>query len=187
MRRKSKKSGFTLMEMMTAAVISTMILFAAITMFISGATAWMKGSEAIETETQSKQAIRMISNELREAMLVTIDGNKLGVTYRLPQRQSDGTFVAPAVWDGVTRRIYLSNGKIYLQDNGGSRVICRNVILTDPKNSNASYVLFTAGAGATLRDLTVKIITQRVIPRGPTLYSRKREVVFLRNVPSIVS
>lgn len=176
----------TIVEVATAAVISTMVLGAAITLFIAGAGMWVRGGEMMETEVQSRQAVRVIATNLREAMQVTVDADGQGVTYRLPTRLSDGTFRAPAVWDGVTRRIFHNNGSIRLTDNGGTRTITRNVILTDPDNGNAAYRIFVPGSGTVVREITIRVVCRRTLPNGIVYLGRKRETIFLRNIPQTI-
>ncbi|MCG9896312.1 MAG: hypothetical protein MH204_12640, partial [Fimbriimonadaceae bacterium] len=160
-------------------------IFTALTIFIAGAGAWIRGSEMIDAETNSKQAVRVISDQLRQAMMVTVDNNGQGLTYRIPTRTSDGTFSAPPVWDNVSRRIFLQNGNIVLQEGTATRTIVRGVITTDPENGNASYQIFTPGAGSIVRDVTVFVVTRRNLSQGRTVSGRKREVVYLRNIPRI--
>lgn len=181
---KSKKSGYTLAEVTMGAVISTMVIGTAVAMFIAGASAWVKGAEMIDAETQSRQALRVISNELRSCMGAVVSTDGMTVTYRLPTRDADGVFLSPPTFDGVNRTISHVNGEIRLTAGAQTRVITRNVILTDPDNNNAAYRIFTAGAGQITRDITVKVVTRR-IQQGQTFLGRKREVVYLRNIPRL--
>lgn len=184
-RIRRRQSGMTMVEVVTSAVIGTMVLGAALTIFIAGAGMWVRGGEMMETEVQSRQAVRVIANALREAMVVTVDADGQGVTYRLPTRLPDGTFQAPAVWDGVSRRIFHSSGNIRLTDGVGTRTITRNVILTDPDNANAAYQLFVPGAGTVVRQVTIKIVCRRTLPNSVVYLGRKRETIFLRNIPQV--
>jgi len=173
-----------MIEVSVAAVIGTMVLGTALTLFIAGAGMWVHGSEMVEAEGQSRQAIRVITDHLRQAMTVTVDANGQGVTYRLPTRDASGVFSAPPVWDGTTRRIFHSSGNIVLQEAGTTRTICRNVILQDPDNGGANYRIFTTPPTAIFREISVRIVTRR-IAQGKSYLGRKRETVYLRNIPKL--
>jgi hypothetical protein len=186
-RRLSRRAGMTMVEVVTAAVISTMVLGTALSIFIAGAGSWLRGTEMIDAETQSKQAVRVISDQLRQAMVVTIDADGQGLAFRLPQRQANGIFTAPPVWDGVARRIFHRSGSIILQEGGAERVITRNVILTDPDNGNAAYRIFTPGTGGIVRDVTLRMVTRRTLANNVQFLGRKREVIYLRNIPRLTT
>lgn len=177
--------GNTMIEVTVAAVIGTMVLGTALTLFIAGAGMWVHGSEMVEAEGQSRQAIRVITDQLRQAMVVTVDNDGQGLTYRLPTRDgTTGIFQAPATWDGVSRRIFHQNGEIRLQDGASTRTICRNVVLQDPDNANANYRIFTVPNIAIFREVSVQVVTRR-IRQGRTYLGRKRETVYLRNIPKL--
>ncbi len=182
---KRRTFGGSMVEVSVAAVIGTMVLGTALTLFIAGAGMWVRGSEMVEAESQSRQAIRVISDQLRQAMVVVVDNNGQGVTYRLPTRNATtGVFNVPAVWDGVNRRMYHSSGNIILQEDASTRVICRNVVLQDPDNGGANYTVFSAPAVALIREVTVQIVTRRT-RQGRSYLGRKRETVYLRNIPKL--
>lgn len=182
---KRKTFGGSMVEVSVAAVVGTMVLGTALTLFIAGAGMWVRGSEMVEAETQSRQAVRVISDQLRQAMVVTIETGGQGVTYRLPTRNpTTGIFNVPAVWDGVNRRMFHQGGNIILQEDAATRVICRNVVLQDPDNGNANYTIFSGPPVALIREVTVRIVTRRT-RQGRSYLGRKRETVYLRNIPKL--
>lgn len=184
---RSKRAGLTLMEVMVSAAISSVVLFSAISLFLTGIGTWARGQGKMEVETQSRQAIRVTSDALREAMWVSVDADGMGLTYRLPRIDGDGAFEVPIIWDGVDRRIALHSGKLQMIDANGTRTICRNVRLTDPLSSGGaqSYRIFTPGPGAITRRLNVQIVTETTGGRQEKVVARKRETVFLRNIPEL--
>lgn len=187
MRRRRLQRGLTMAEVLVSAAISTTVLFSAVSVFLSGMATWARGQGKIETETQSRQVVRVISDALREAMLVTVDADGLGVTYRRPLKDAAGSFVVPIVWDGQTCRIFHQNGQLMMNDGAGTRSICRNVRLTDPYSpgGTAPYKIFTPGPGAITRRLTVQIVTETNGARTEKVVARKREMIFLRNIPEL--
>lgn len=187
MRRRTIR-GSTMLEVLTASVMSAVVLTGATTALLYGMASWTRGSARIDSEGQSQQSIRLVSKMLREAMVVVVDGNGQGLTYRLPVKGQDGRFSVPAVWDGVDRRIVAANGKLSLVVGGANRVLCRNVILTDPKNGDAAYRVFTPGSGSITRQLYMMLATSTMSgDRGKTMRSRGREMIYLRNIPQLTN
>lgn len=186
--KRTKKCGATLVEVTLAAGLSTIVLFGAISTFLSGSVAWVRGQGKMDAESGSQRAVRMISRELREAMMVSVDSDGQGLTYRLPAKESDGSYTMPLTWDNVTRRIALSGGSVSVTSAGASRRLCTGVITTDPQSSGGTgtYKVFNAGVGAITRSLTVMVVSRQNTDRTSTAVSRSRETIFLRNIPQLV-
>jgi hypothetical protein len=180
--------GITLVETVVAAGMSTIVLFASLACFLQGAGSWAKGQSNMTVQDQSRRTVRLISDELRESMSVFVDADGMGVSYRKPQLDGEGNYITPVIWDGVTRRIYYSNGKIYMGPSGQERIICKDVIATDPAlGGNPAYRTFIPAAGTITRAIDVKVITSTNSGINNTnVISRKRETVYLRNVPELV-
>ena len=183
-----KNRGVSLLEVMVSSTVSLLAITGAVALMIQGSTVWYKGEGKMLAETQSQRAVRMISGELREAMSVTVDGNGLGVSYRLPVIDSNtGNYTTPAIWDNVTRRIEYLEGNLRVVTGGSARVISHNVILTDPQSTGgaSSYVIFAPGTGLIIRKLSVMVATQTSTTRGSYTKSRSRETIYLRNIPEL--
>lgn len=205
-RIRSRRSAFTLPEVVVGSVISTVVLTSALSLFIACAGAWARGENLMDGENDTRQAVRVISDELRQAMMVTIDADGRGITYRHPNKTVDGDFAVPVVWDGVERRIFLNGTNLMMRGNGGiERVVARNVLTVDPfmlgttttqrKMRHTSqgvevaptYRIFTASSGGLINEVIVQIVTGTKGGRaGESLRTRKRERVVLRNVPELI-
>lgn len=186
-RRNSKRRGVTLVEVVTGAAMTTLVLFGTTATMIAGMNSWARGQGKIDADSQSQKAMRIISMELRQAMSVTVDANGLGLTYRLPTQDVNGDYIIPVTWDNVVRRIEHYGGTIRIVTAGSPRTICRNVILTDPNSSGgaASYKIFTPGSGAITRQLIVMIATKTNGAKTENVTGRIRESIYLRNIPSL--
>lgn len=182
---KRRRQGATLVEVVVAAGLSTIALFGAVFLFLSGAMSWARGTGRIDAESGANLAVRSVSRELREAMTVTVDSDGAGLSYRLPAKDEDGSFTTPVTWDGVDRRIELQGSQLCVTGSGQTRVICRGVVATDPL-SNSTYRIFTAGSGAITRSLTVMIASSRNAEYNKMATSRSRETIYLRNIPQLV-
>lgn len=175
----------TLIEVVTASVISTLVIVGAMTIFLSGMRDWTRGAQRMDAEVQSRQAMRGIASTIRGSMKVVVDADGQGLTFQMPKVDaSTGLYISPLVYDGVVRKIKHVSGKIVLQEAGfNDRTIATNVILTDPKNGNAAYRLFTPGAGTNTRQLTAKVVCVATNASGQQSVGRKRETIYLRNIP----
>lgn len=176
----------TLVEATLASVVTAAVLVTSLGVYIVGMMGWYRGEGNINAEMGSHTALRIIANELRQAMNVTVDPNGLGLTYTLPL-QSNGADVVPVKSDGVSRRIELDGTTLNMWANGVSRKLCSNVILTDPLSPGGAtaYQIFTPGAGTTTIAVTVMIVTKQPGYTSETLTARNRETIFIRNVPQV--
>lgn len=192
MRRKCRR-GITLVESMVASMLTILVLSASLGTLYSGMRSWVQGQSLIEAETDATQAIRRLNQELREAMAVTVASDGYSVTYRLPSRNGTGDFIVPPVWDGVSRRAIVTsagNGRYTLSVgiSGSEAVLTRNVIITDPEvNGAPAYRVFVPGPGGITRQVNIMLVTRTTGPKGKPIYSRVRESLFLRNIPSITN
>lgn len=177
-----------MVEVLVASVISFLVLAGAATALLFGMAGWARGQARIDSETQAQQAIRLVSKLLREAMVVNVDANGQGLTYRLPSKDGNGNFNLPATWDGVNRRIEVSGSDLNLVVGGTTRNLASGVILTDPQAGNQAYRVFTPGAGTITRQLWMKLATSTMSgDRRKTMTSRGREMIYLRNIPQLTN
>src|SRR5947209_4050189 len=161
--RKKKQLGATLIELLTAAGITIVVLLGSLSILVAGSASWAQGLSKIGAEMDAQMSVRAISQQLAEAMFVSVDSDGMGLTYRLPEKDATGNYVLPITWDGVSRRIEVQNKNLVLIDRGVKRVLAHGLILTDPLSSRgtAPYHIFTPGAGTLTRQVTVEVATQR--------------------------
>ena len=183
--RNRLKRGATLFEVVIASGISTVVMYSLVLTLLSGSGSWIKGQSKIDVDVSSQQSLRAITVELREAMAVSIVDDGKTVEYRLPKKEN-GEYKVPAEWDGVERKIkYIPNSKSVTKvaDND-TTVLCTGVYPNDPKTGTA-YKVFTAGAGAMTRDVTIMLVLSAGEGSASAEKSRIRETIYLRNVPSL--
>ena len=183
-----RQAGLTLIETLVSAMVSVLALGTASAVILSGSSTWVLGQGKIQAEQSAEAGVRIIAQELRGAMSVTVDANGLGITYQLPATDANGNYLSPVTWDGVTRRIAYSNGNLVKTVGSNSRTIVSNVILTDPLSSGGtgSYKIFTPGVGVLTRSLTMEIVTSRPGVDSHLVNARNRETIYIRNVPQLV-
>lgn len=203
-RRLSKKAGMSLMEVAVAAGVSAVTLGFSVSVFMMASSSWARGENRIAGENDVRQTVRIISDELREAMWVSVDADGQGLTYRKPKKEPTGEFSIPVVWDGLDRRIELENDTIVLSESATvERVICRGVMTKDPfRSSNhamdsaisktasngswQNYKIFEPNVGTFTTEVRVTVVTSNRGGAGEFVRARKREVVALRNVPELI-
>lgn len=183
--RTTRQRGATLIELLTSATITLLVMAGAVAVLFSGSTSWARGIGKIGAESDAQMSIRVVSQQLREAMAVTVDPDGTGLTYRVPQMDAAGDYLFPITWDGVKRRIVLKRDQLQLIDGSSTRILARGVVKTDALNNNVPYRIFTAGPGAITRQVTIEIAVKKAAERAKTVVSRSRETVFLRNIPEM--
>jgi type II secretory pathway pseudopilin PulG len=181
---RSRKSGFTLVETLTSATLNVLVLGGAATLLIGAGSSWIRGEAKVEAETSAEIGVRLIADEVRGAMSVTVDSNGQGMTYQMPAVDGTGRYVTPIAWDGVNRRIALSGSSLIKTVGTGSRTVIKGVTLTDPQ-TNAPYRIFIPGPGSITRQLTMELVVQRNGVSSKTYNARNREMIYIRNVPQI--
>lgn len=194
MRHKRRKlHGLTVVEVAVAATISTLALVGALSVYLSGMGSWATGSRTISAQVEASNTVAQIVDALREATFVSVTSDGKTVSFQKPQYDANGNFQVNVhgipVWDGKNRSIYYQSGGIYMSDGVSAPwKIASDVILTDPEGSpaNAPYKIFTPGPGANTREVTVKVVVKQNMPGNNKLYGRKRQGVYLRNIPDTI-
>lgn len=178
------RRGATTLELLTAATITTFALAGVVNVLFNGSASWAKGMNRLGAETQAQMAVRLVCDQLRQAMGASVDADGMGVVFMYPQKNSQGTYIIPSTWDGVTRHIRYANGNITLQTGAKTRVLASGVLTTNPylPSSSNSYQMFTAGPGSVTRSVTIEISTAASGYRGKVETSRAKTTVYLRNI-----
>ena len=179
-----------MLEVVISSGMTVFILVGVVSIFLLGMTTWFRGQARIDANGSTQRSVREISNELREAMFVSVDADGKGITFQRPAKDgTTGDYTQPEVWDNVTRRIALnSSGELWLSSNGTNvRRFCNNIILTDPLSTGGTgaYKPFTPGAGSLTRAVTIMLVAQKSNDKNEKVTSRSRETIVLRNVPQL--
>ncbi len=188
-RRHSKRRGVTLLEVLTASLLTTMVLFSVVMALLSGTKSWAVGQGKIDADIRSQQCIRLISNELQKAMVVNVASSGKKVDYYLPKLDDTGAVKMPTESDGVLRTIRVVDGNdgystLEMGVDGDYRMLADHIILEDPLNKDKPYKPFIAGPGTITRQCEVMLIIEQIGAGKETVYSRIREKLYLRNIPS---
>ena len=179
-----RKRAMTMIEVVVGASVSVVTLIGGVGCFMAGMMSWMKGVGAMDSLSKSQDSVKLICQQLREAMSVTLSDGGNTVTYSIPSKDQSGSYVLPLTSDGVTRKFKLDDGTLKHIVGSDSRVISANVLSTDPA-TNSSYKVFSANNGDITRQVVVTLITSKQGFRNNWTPSRSRESVYLRNVPQL--
>lgn len=182
--RATRKRGATLTEVVLGAGISSAVLIAGVGTFLMGMRSWVKGEANMEASSSSQKALRTVSNELREAMSITINSSGTRVDYVRPKREADGTFTNPMVGDGISRSVERVGTTLVIRTGSTTRTLAKDILARKPGDAS-DYRLFTAPAAAVSRSLTMEIVAGKPGFRAETIIERSRETLYLRNVPQL--
>lgn len=178
--------GVTLPEVLLGVSVLAFVTFGALLALVGTLSGWATGQARIQAEVDTQRALRKVTDALQEALWAQVDGDGLGITYHLPQRDASGNIVYPLTWDGIDRRIEIAGSDLRMCDNTGCTTILTDVTTVDPNNpGHGNYVMFVPSAGSTVRQVTVQIVVNRVVRGDQTVWARARESVRLRNVPQM--
>lgn len=172
-RRLGSRSGFTLIETLTAMTVFTMLAFGGLSLVVAAANTYSRDFGRTVIETDTSQALRRIDQGLREAYSVQVDANGLGLTFYYPASYTDATgkhYTIPLESDGVARRLYKSGNQLLWSDN-------TRPLLTNMPSGSARIFTLQASGHALLVSLSATTYTGR-----ETFTSSKTYVVQLRNV-----
>ncbi len=186
-----KQVGFTLIEMVFASFIMLFVLTVGATVYLMGMQSWFQGEANIQTQEGAQVGMQNVVSLLRESIYVNVDSNGDGLTFNLPSEDGSGNIITPMTWDGVSRRIELQgNQLIYTWDGGPVEVLANNVSLFDPLSPGGTTPIriFAPGPGTITRSLSIMIVeTGSAYNEASPIYGRRRETLYLRNVPGLLN
>jgi prepilin-type N-terminal cleavage/methylation domain-containing protein len=183
------KKGVTLIETLLAVMISSVIMFAALTLWISGSRFFMNTETDVEITRENSSTLRRISERLRGAIDVTISEDGKRITYMLPERlgfheqtTGENEYALPVRWDGVERGYEVVGDKLI--NIRTQKVLVDHIIAYDPDPKSTQfdqeYRPFSATSIGSKRAVTVNLITLRPSPVQPR-YVRMKTSALLRN------
>jgi len=173
------RAGLTLMEIAVSLGIVVLAVF--------GMTGILVHSGRSSDRTQAQSGLdsdvalagERVQGYLMEARSVTIDGDGLGLTYKYPTKNPDGTYTSdPTAVESTSRRLYVSNGVLYSSDEP-DRPILTDVPDVDPETSTAMRVF---SVGLNIREVQVRLVSERTIAGGSRLHSAITTRIGPRNI-----
>ncbi len=187
--RKSK-AGFTLVELMTGMGVMSIVLLGSITLLSTGLKSFQKTSSDVVMTNQNANALRKISETLRQAINVTITNSGRTITYTLPKLgpvdplTGEKELVEPIQGDGVMRsfNVDFTTGKL-IAGPGNITLISK----LSPKDMqvgssqyNQTYVPFQLTTIGSYRAITITLITTDTVITDKR-YMRMKTTAVVRN------
>ena len=83
------KNGFSLIEMMVALGILSLIIIGLVTFFTGGTRSWVTGQHQLEAQRNARLAMDRMVKEIREGKSIT-SGSETSITVRVPHFDVDG-------------------------------------------------------------------------------------------------
>ena len=86
---KINRKGFSLIEMMVALGILSLIIIGLVTFFSGGTRAWVTGQYQLEAQRNARLAIDRIAREIREGKEVKSGSSEVAITVNIPEFKTD--------------------------------------------------------------------------------------------------
>ena len=173
-------AGLTLVEVMVSLGIVFMVVFGTSAILETASRSTDRTQSRSELETNVALAAEKVNACLMEARSITIDSNGLGLTYKYPPKDIDGTYTSSAsAVESTSRRLYESGGDLYCSDDPDHPIL--SDIPTNDPDTGSPLRIFTIGLNS--REIQVRLVSRRTVTGYQTVCSSMTTRVRPRNVP----
>lgn len=181
------RRGFSLVELIVTMGLMGFVFFSAMALTIDGLRITGKQDAEVVHTQQAAQALRKLSETIRDASTVSISNYGKTITYQLPlltnsndAATGEKEMIYPVQSDGVNKAFTVVDGKLKV----GSQVLVSNVLSQDPDpNSsqyNQDYAPFSLTTIGSKKAVTINLIVGRMIS-GKMTYARMKTTIVVRN------
>lgn len=185
-----KQKGFSIVELCVSLVITAFTTMGTLALFVTGLESCQKVQTDINLSQPSSQAMRRISDAVRQSLNVWIsqDGNTMYYTVPKVSGYTDPytlerELVVPVTPEATVRSFTVSNGQVI--DNFARRVLVDSVLSYDPdKNStqyNKAYPPFQLTTIGSRKAISINLITSDLVD-GKLRYARLKTSVVVQNI-----
>jgi Tfp pilus assembly protein PilW len=186
------RRAFTLVELLTGMGVMALLVLGSLSLFAGSLRSLQRTTNDVTMTDQNARAVRKISENLRQAVSVTISNSGKTLTYSLPAMTASADpvtgekeVVVPVTSDGLNRTYSVDFGAKTLTDSNTGKVIVRNVwnVDTDSNSTlyNLAYAPFELTKVGTRQALTINLIT-RDNTSGQVRTTRMKTTILLRNM-----
>lgn len=169
-----RRQGFTLIELLTGMTVMGFVIVGTMTLLVTGMKSFKRTSYDVDITNQNSQALRRMSETLRQAMNVTITNNGTVISFNLPKMGAVDVVTGekevqdPLTSDGVARSYTVNFSAGTLVEQPGGRVLATSIAATDPQvgstQYNQAYVPFQLTTFGSYRAVSINLITtQRLV------------------------
>ena len=174
-----RRAGMTLIEVVVSVGILSLVVFGMTGLMMNSSRSSDRTMIQNEVDSDVALAVEKVHAALAEARFVAIDADGMGLTYKKPPTNQDGTYSSSATAvESTTRSFYLSDGDLYCSDDA-NKPLLENVPSTDPETGEP-LVIF--GTGVNGKELTVRLVSSRITGSNETVYSAVTTRVRPRNM-----
>lgn len=170
--------GYTLVEVITALTITTLIAAGALAMMVSSLRCFDNTSVKTYTDSDAVIAMQRIVGDVREAKSVSILGGGSGLRVIFPRRTTDGYYDRHQ-WDAANQVDY------YLSDSTGNSSRTGNWLWKCRVNGSPEVVkrdiVSIAFEQDTARSIKITLTAENKAASGPKRTDLTQRVVYLRN------
>ena len=175
----ARRSGMTLIELIVSLGILTLAVFGMTAVLVQTSSSSDRTQARSDLDSSVALAAERVEHYLIEARSITIDTNGLGLTYKYPTKNTDGTYTSSAnAVETTSRRLYVADGVLCSSDEP-DRPILADIPVTDPETAQPIRVF---SAGINDREIEVRLVSHRTI-RDNTFYSAVTARIQPRNMP----
>lgn len=125
------KNGFSLLEILAAIVMGSIIILSLHSVFVSGNAAWQTYDGKANTQNQARKALFTIAKELREANNVVVTTTADSVTVNFTNQEGEAVTLS---WSTIGNNA----NKIIYQDQSTTRTIASDISALSLNNSGSS-------------------------------------------------
>ena len=186
-----KRSGKTLVEVVTGAGLMSLVMLGSMTMMVDGLRYAARTTTDLTIGGKNAQGLRWVSEYARGSMSATLSNNGSQVNFVMPVTATtvdsftgEKELVYPLTSDGVTRGFKVDWTAGTMTDLHMNKVIIKNIASTDPDPKSStfgqSYQPFSFSMVGAHKVIVIQVFTKQRIA-GATRYSRMKNTVLLRN------
>lgn len=129
MKLRGNKKGYTLIEVIIATGLSTMILAVMVSILIYSMWGWSRGVSQNTATDVVNMAMQKLANDARDGRDASVSSNILTITF--PNKVTDSvtqeTIYDLSTTSSVTRQYLVSNSNLIRRVNGTDTVIARGI------------------------------------------------------------
>jgi prepilin-type N-terminal cleavage/methylation domain-containing protein len=186
------RRGFTLVEVLLGLSLASLMVLGSMALFAGSLRSLQRTDMDVTMTDQTSNALRKVTETLRQAVSVMITNNGRTINYRLPAYSNsvdpitgEKELIVPPVSDGVMRYYNIDFGSGTLRDQTG-RVLVRNISGTDTDSGStlyqSTYQPFSLVTIGTRKGLTMNLVTLNATGT-PRRTVRMKTTTILQNVP----
>ena len=174
------RAGMTLIEITVSLAIIILAVFGMTGILVHSGRSSARTQGQSDLDSGVALAAERVQGYLIEARSITIDTDGLGLTYKYPTKNPDGTYTSsPAAVEATSRRLDVSNGVLSSSDEP-DRPILTDIPDVDPETGTATRI-FSVGLSG--REVQVRLVSQKTVTGGCTQHSAITSRIRPRNMP----